>query len=193
MFADNNKEKFYVYNVDGEEIKALTKLRDSGEDAAREPAILRTFAGDIYIAPSPPQNIESRELILERKKFFMGDDYGYIFKESEIETDETGHPKLVTVTLSITDGQTVEEIKPTIQVTEIGGNSEPVSFFNGASRLRLTAISGDEERIRIEILPSLEKLSSMPVTATISTKPFIWILWLSVISITIGTLIAIKR
>ena len=192
-FADDNKEKFYVYNVDGESIGARTKLRESGEDAAREPAILKTFAGDVYIAPSPPQDVESRELILDHKKFFMGDDYGYIFKESEIETDESGHPTLVKVEISITDGRRIETLEPTIQVTAVGGNSEPIPFFNGEARIRLTGISGDQEKIRIEVLPSLEKLSSMPITATITTKPFIWLLWLSAISITIGTLISIKH
>ena len=193
VFADDNKAKYYVYSVDDEEVRALTKLRGSGEDAAREPAILKTFTGDIYIAPSPPQNEENRELILERRKFFMGDDYGYIFEDSEIETDENGHPTLVKVKISITDGTEVETIEPTIQVTAIGGSSEPITFFSGAKRLRLTGISGDEKKIRVEILPSLEKLSSIPVTATISTKPFIWLLWLSVTAISFGTLIAIKR
>ena len=193
LFAEGNREKYYVYNVDGEEVRALTKLRGSGEDAAREPAILRTFAGDIYIAPSPPQNAENREIMLERRKFFLGEDYGYIFEDSEIETDDSGHPALVKVKISVTDGATVETVEPTIQVTAIGGSSEPVTFFNAAKRIRLTGISGDEKKIRIEILPSLEQLSSMPVTATISTKPFIWLLWLSVVAIVAGTLIAIKR
>ncbi len=192
IFSDDGKEKFYVYKIDGDEVRALTKLKSSGEDAAREPAILKNFFGDIYIAPSA-KNIESREIILERKKFFAGDDYGYIFKESEIETDDEGQPELVKVKISITDGEMIEEIEPTIQVTAIGGNSEPVKFFNGSKRLRLTGISGDENKIRVEILPSLETISSMPITATISTKPFIWILWLSAVSIVVGTLISIKR
>ena len=191
-FTEDSTTKYYVYDVDGVEVRALTKLRGSGEDAAREPAILRTLAGDIYIAPLPPQDVENRELILERRKFFMGDDYGYAFEDSEIETDENGHPKLVKVKVSITDGAKVDTVAPTIQVTEFGGNSEPVPFFNGAKRLRLTGISGDEKKIRIEIMPSLEELSSMPISAIISTKPIIWLLWLSATSIVIGTLVAVK-
>ena len=193
IFTEDGTAKYYVYNVDGEEVCALTKLRGSGEDSAREPAILHKVTGDVYIAPSPPQNAENSELILELKKSYMGDDYSYVFTDSTIETDESGHPTLVKVTIAITDGLTVETIEPTIQVTAMGGSSEPVPFFNGAKRLRLTGISGDEKKIRIEILPSLETISEMPVTATISTKPLIWLLWLNASAVVVGTLIAIKR
>lgn len=192
-FNEDNSEKFYVYSVDGEEVRALTKLRNSGEDAAREPAILRTFAGDIYIAPTPPTDLEIDELILERNKYRPDDVFSYIFADSEIETDSSGQPTKVKVAISVTDGNEVERVEPTIEITPNGGTSKAISFFNGAKRMRLTAISGDEKKVRLEILPSFEELSTMPVTATISTKPFIWLLWLSVISITIGTLIAIKN
>ena len=191
-FNEGGNEKYYVYNVDGEIVKALTKLRTNGEDAAREPAILRSITGDIYIAPSPPKS-EISELILERKKFFMGNDFGYRFDESEIEKDETGNPTAAKVKLSITDGSKIEEVELIIRVTAVGGESEAINFWNNTKRIRLTGISGDESKIRIEVTPSLETISSMPVTATISTKPMIWLLWLSVISIVFGTLISIKR
>lgn len=130
-FTEDGTAKYYVYDVDGEEVRALTKLRGSGEDSAREPAILHKVTGDVYIAPSPPQNTENSELILELKKSHMGEDYSYVFTDSVIETDESGHPTLVKVTIQ--------------------------------------------------------------VTATFSTKPFIWLLWLSASAVVVGTLIAIKR
>ena len=192
-FTEDSATKYYIYNVDGEEVRALTKLKGSGEDSAREPAILHNLTGDIYIAPSPPRDVENSELILELKKSYMGEDYSYVFTDSTIETDGSGHPTLVKVTIAITDGLTVETIEPTIQVTAMGGSSEPVPFFNGDKRLRLTGISGDEKNIRIEILPSFETISEMPVTATFSTKPLIWLLWLSATAIVVGTLIALKH
>jgi len=189
-FAEGGGEKFYVYTIDNEEVRALTKLKTNGEDAAREPAILRKLSGDIYIAPSPPKDIDIRELILKRRKFKMEEEAGYIFKESEIITDEQGNPKEAKVTISITDGVKVSTVEPVIKVTAAGGESEAIPFFDGEKRIRLTGISGDESQIRVEILPSLETLSKMPVTATFSSKPFIWLLWLSVISIFVGTLLA---
>ena len=193
IFSEDNKEKFYVYNVDGEAIQALTKLRENGEDAAREPAILKTITGDVYIAPSPPENLNIKELILNRKQFALHDGLGYIFQESEIETDTAGNPTEVKVTISITDGEVVKTVEPTIQMTAAGGNSKAITFFDEEKRIRLTGISGDESKVRVEILPSLKKISAMPVAATISTKPFIWLLWLSAISIFAGTLLSVKH
>ncbi|MBQ7723362.1 MAG: cytochrome C biogenesis protein, partial [Selenomonadaceae bacterium] len=80
-----------------------------------------------------------------------------------------------------------------ITVTADGGSSQALEVFNGKRRVRLTGISGDLNKARLEILPTLEKLSSMPITVTVSTKPFIWLLWLSVTIICLGTLLAIKK
>ena len=181
-FIEGGKEKFYIYEVDGETVKALTKLRLNGEDAAREPAILRNIVEDIYIAPTPPKS-EVNEVLLNRRRFTMGNEFGFVFEDSEILTDENDQPTAAKVTISITDGN---------KATATGGTSEAIPFWNDTKRIRLTGISGDESKARIEILPSLENLSKMPITTTISTKPFIWLLWLSATSIVIGTLLSIK-
>lgn len=190
-FQEDGSAKFYVYTVDGETVKALTKLRSNGEDAAREPAILRQLTGDIYIAPSPI-NPEVSEIILERNRTAMDGEYAYRFEDSEVDTDEQGNPKAVKVRVVVTDGEIVDNVTPTIEVTATGGTSKATGFFGGTKRIRLTGISGDESKIRVEILPSEEDLSTMPVSATISTKPFIWLLWLSTTAIFFGTLISLK-
>ena len=191
-FAEGGREKFYVYSVDGREVRALTKLRSNGEDAAREPAILRTIGGDVYIAPTPYE-LEVEEMIINRKRMSMGDEFSYIFKSSTIDYDLAGMPRTVRVELTLTDGERVETIEPEIHVTHDGGTSEPVEVFGGRKRIRLTGISDDEQRIRIEILPSRAEIESAPVTSNVSTKPFIWLLWLSVSAMTVGTLAAVKR
>ena len=192
QFAEGGGEKFYVCSVDGQEIRALTKLRSNGEDAAREPAILSTMSGDVYIAPSP-YVIDFNEMTLTRKKTALLDSLAYLYKNSEIEVDLAGMPKTVRVELAITDGNVVETINPEIHVTRGGGTSEPVDVFDGAKRIRLTGISDDEQRIRIEVLPSMKEIISAPITATVSTKPFVWLLWLSVAMICTGTLLAVRR
>ncbi len=191
-FSEGGAEKFYVYSVDGRQVKALTKLRSNGEDAAREPAILSTVGGDVYIAPTP-YVLEAGQLTLTRKKTALYDGMAYLFKQSEIELDLTGMPRKVRAEVSITDGERVETVEPTIEVTRDGGTSEPTDVFDGRLRIRLTGISDDEQRIRIEILPSVEEIVSAPVTATVSTKPLIWLLWLSAAALTVGTMIAIKK
>lgn len=192
-FNEDEQQKFYVYTVDGEVVRALTKLHANGEDAAREPAILKNFSGDVYIAPHAPQIDEIQELMLTRGMFAMDGELGYVFEDAQIDRDDNGNPIQATAAITITDGEKVETIHPLITVTPDGGSSKAIDAFNGARRVRLTGISGDLQKARLEILPTLEKLSNMPITATVTTKPFIWLLWLSVTTICFGTLTAIKR
>lgn len=187
------RQKFYIYSVDGVEVRALTKLRGNGEDAAREPAILKSFSGDIYIAPHPPQNILAQELILEKNKFAMDGELGYTFTDAEIFYDTEKNPVRATAIIEVTDGLTTEKIEPLITVTTDGGNSQAIEIFDGRRRVRLTGISGDLQKARLEILPTVQEISNIPITTTISTKPFIWLLWLSVTAICAGSFISVRR
>ena len=193
VFNDDETEKFYVYNVDGEIIRALTKLHNNGTDAAREPGILKKFSGDVYIAPHAAKIDTIQELLLTKKFFAMDGEFGYTFEDAHIDYDDNNQPIQATAEITITDGDVEEVIHPLITVTPDGGTSKAIEVFNGKRRVRLTGISGDLEKARLEILPTLEKISSMPITATVTTKPFIWLLWLSVTAICIGTLKAIRN
>ncbi len=193
VFYEAEHKKFYVYTVDGEVVRALTKLHNNGTDAAREPAILKSLTGDVYIAPHAPEVVDVQELILTKGLFAMDGELGYIFDDAHIDRDENNQPTQASAQITITDGEVEEVIHPLITVTPDGGSSTAIEVFNGKRRVRLTGISGDLEKARLEILPTLDKLSAMPVTATISTKPYIWLLWLSVTLICIGTLLAIKN
>lgn len=187
------RQKFYIYSVDGVEVRALTKLRGNGEDAAREPAILKSFSGDIYIAPHPPQNILAQELILEKNKFAMDGELGYTFTDAEIFYDTEKNPVRATAIIEVTDGLTTEKIEPLITVTADGGNSQAIEIFDGRRRVRLTGISGDLQKARLEVLPTVQEISNIPITTTISTKPFIWLLWLSVTAICAGSFLSVRR
>ena len=193
VFYESERRKFYVYTVDGEVVRALTKLRGNGEDAAREPAILKNFSGDVYIAPHAPQIETIQELLLTRGVFAMDGELGYVFDDAQIDRDADGNPIQAAAAITITDGESSEVIHPLIVVTPDGGSSQAMEVFNGQRRVRLTGISGDLQKARLEILPTLDKLSAMPVTATVTTKPFIWLLWLSVALICFGTLFAIRK
>ena len=192
-FNEDERQKFYVYTVDGEVVRALTKLRGNGEDAAREPAILKNFSGDVYIAPHAPQIDNVQELLLTRGVFAMDGELGYIFEDAQIDKDDNGNPIQATAEIKITDGEIIETIRPLIIVTPDGGSSKAIEAFKGKRRVRLTGISGDLQKARLEILPTIETLSNMSITATVTTKPYIWLLWLSVTTICLGTLLAIKK
>lgn len=191
QFTDDFKAKYYVYTVDGKEVRALTKLHANGEDAAREPAIEHTLFGDIYIAPSPAKK-ESYELILKQGQYGMGNLFAYRYEGVTLEPQDDGKT-LVTADVAVTDGTTVEHAKPTILATQDGGTSQPVEIMNGKARLRLTGVSGNQKQIRLELLPSLAEETSAKVTATVSAKPFIWLLWLGSVLVCAGGFIAVKK
>ena len=189
MFAESGNEKSYRYEVDGVLYEAVTKLRANGEDAAREPAIARSIVGDLYIAPSPTSGGRA-ELILHRGKTVMGiNDYAYRYESLAFEPQGSGKT-LVTAQIALTDGEEVDDAAPTILATETGGTSQPIEVMNGKFRIRLTGVSADERDIRIEILPSEAEEASLPVPASVSTKPGISILWLACVLVTVGGLLA---
>ena len=193
VFSPDEREKFYVYTVDGEAVRALTKLRSNGTDAAREPAITKTFGGDIYIAPHAAKVEPIAELVLTKNLFAMDGEFGYVFEDAHIDYDDNHQPIQATASITITDGEVNEVIHPLITVTADGGSSKAIEVLDGRRRVRLTGISGELDKARLEILPTLQTISNMPITTTVTTKPLIWLLWLSVAAICLGTLISIRK
>lgn len=199
-FSENGKSKSYVYTVNGTEAEAVTKLHANGEDAAREPAIIRTATGDIYIAPTPAKQ-ERTEMIIKSGRVEMDEQFAYTYDGIDIKAkegnDENGDDEnvrmIVTASVSVTDGDIVETVRPSISVTADGGTSRPVPFAGGSRRMRLTGLADDERRIRVEIMPSEDYEANIPVRATVSTKPMIWMLWCACAIVTVGSFIAACR
>ena len=192
LFAEDGTMKFYRYLVDGSEVRAMTKLHKNGEDAAREPAIAHTLFGDIYIAPTPPKGADRMELILKRGRMEMGDLFAYRYDDVTMEGQPDG-TTLVTASIAVTDGEKVEHVQPTIIATRDGGTSSPIPVFGGQKRIRLTVISGNDSQARNERLPSAEEEAQVAVTASVSTKPFIYLLWIGAVAASVGCFVAMRR
>lgn len=192
LFVEDGTMKFYRYLVDGSEVRAMTKLHKNGEDAAREPAIAHTLFGDIYIAPTPPKGADRMELILKRGRMEMGDLFAYRYDDVTMEGQPDG-TTLVTASIAVTDGEKVEHVQPTIIATRDGGTSSPIPVFGGQKRIRLTGISGNDSQARIELLPSAEEEAQAAVTASVSTKPFIYLLWIGAVAASVGCFVAMRR
>ena len=194
-FSENGKSKSYDYTVNGTEAEAVTKLHANGEDAAREPAIIRTATGDIYIAPTPAKQ-ERTEMIIKSGRVEMDEQFAYTYDGIDIkakEGDDENVRMIVTASVSVTDGDIVETVRPSISVTADGGTSRPVPFAGGSRRMRLTGLADDERRIRVEVMPSEDEEAKAPVRATVSTKPMIWMLWCACAIVTVGSFIAACR
>ena len=192
-FAEDGKGKAYVYQVNGQEVRALTKLHANGSDAAREPAIYKSLTGDIYIAPTPPQETGVEELTLKKKQIALAGEEAYLLEDVEAEEEGGGRLRL-TAEISVTDGEVVETIRPVIEVSpNRTGNSEPVRVLEGKKRVRMTGMTEDYKKVRLEILPSLADAGKAAVTASVSTKPYIWLLWLSCLMVILGSLLAARK
>lgn len=191
-FLEDGSAKFYKYSVDGSVVKALTKLRKNGTDAAREPAIYKSFFGDVYIAPNPPEDTGIGELTLKRWEIALDGDFAYIFEEVEVTEPDEDH-LLAVARISVTDGKTDDIVEPSILVSKTSGVSDPVEILDGKKRIRLTGVAENQKKVRIEIIPSVEEMSNVPVTANVSVKPFIWILWFGAIMVVVGTMLAVKN
>ena len=189
-FADDGSRKYYVFTVDGQRVTALTKLRKNGEDAAREPAINRTFSGDVYLAPTPVGG-EREEISLARGEIKFVGEFAYIFEQAEI-TEDNGK-MIVTASVGVTNSERTEVAQPSIVATKDGGTSSPTEVFDGAARIRLTALSADHKKIRLELLPSLKDEIMQPITASVSFKPYIWLLWVGCVLVAGGSFVAAKK
>ncbi|MBQ1915502.1 MAG: cytochrome c biogenesis protein CcsA [Selenomonadaceae bacterium] len=190
-FAEGLKEKYYVYTVDGREVRALTKLHANGTDAAREPAIDKGIGGDVYLAPMPGKENNRLEMVLKQGRMDMDDDLAYRFDGVSIDQQEGGR-LLITAEVAVTDGEKVEQASLVMTANADGGTSQPVEVLGGQKRLRLTGVAQNQKQIRLEILPSITEESSQPIMTSVSVKPCIWLLWLGSVLVCGGSLLALR-
>ncbi len=189
--SESRREKEYVFRVDGEEVRALTKLSASGEDAAREPAIAHGAAGDIYIAPSPAA--VGHEIVLQRGKAILEGDVAYRLEHViEEEPDDEGR-RLFLADIAVTDGETVDLAEVSLTAAGMKAATESFAVLNGKRRLRLLGISEDRKSIMLQILPAIEEEARLPLTASVSEKPLLWLLWLGAAFTFFGTSCALRR
>ena len=190
--SESRREKEYVFRVDGEEVRALTKLSASGEDAAREPAIAHGAAGDIYIAPSPVA--VGHEIVLQRGKAILEGDLAYRLEHVTEEPDpEDQDRRIFLAAIAVTDGETVDLAEVSLTAAGMKAATESFAVLNGKRRLRLLGISEDRKSIMLQILPALEEEARLPLTASVSEKPLLWLLWLGAAFVFVGTSCAVRR
>ena len=190
--SESRREKEYVFRVDGEEARALTKLSAGGEDAAREPAIVHGAAGDIYIAPAP--TAVAHEIVLQRGKAILEGDLAFRLERVTQESDPDDESRAVFLAdIAVTDGEKVDLAEVRLTAAGMKAATESFAVLDGRRRLRLVGISEDRKSIMLQILPALEEEARMPLAASVSDKPFLWLLWLSAAFVFVGTSLAVRR
>ena len=190
--SESRREKEFIFRVDGEEARALTKLSAGGEDAAREPAIVHGAAGDIYIAPAP--TAVAHEIVLQRGKAILEGDLAFRLERVTQESDPDDESRAVFLAdIAVTDGEKVDLAEVRLTAAGMKAATESFAVLDGRRRLRLVGISEDRKSIMLQILPALEEEARMPLAASVSDKPFLWLLWLSAAFVFVGTSLAVRR
>lgn len=186
--SETPSARYQIFTVDGQTVKLLTKLDIHGMESAKEPGIYHSIGGDFYIAPANLQTA-SHELVLERKKAIMYDSLLLRF-DGLAEESMPGAPenRLMKAKIHLSDGATVEEAVLIMVQDGAGYKSIPLSFVNNRYQLQLTGIAGDGSRIRLELIDYKAAVSQFE--AEFSYKPFVWLVWLGAVVITLAGLLA---
>ena len=133
-------------------------------------------------------------MTLKRQEIAMDGEFAYVFEDADIEAVEGDSSRMiVTARISVTEGELVDVAEPTMVVSMNSGTSKPVPALGGKKRIRLTGLTQDRKKARVELIPSEEELAQMPVQATVSVKPYIWLLWLGCVLVTVGCVTAMRK
>ena len=193
VFPEGTLQKQFLFTLDGQPVQAITKLRENGEDAAREPAIAHKLYGDVYIAPSVQKQEAGKELILQHGRVEIAEDLAFQYRELDFAADPQQPESMkITLVLSVTNGDTVEDHELMMLYDSKGVHSPAENILQGSKRIRLTGVAEDQKRVRIELLPSESELAAEPLKVSLSTKPGIALLWLSCGLIVLGCLLPLR-
>lgn len=182
--AEDNSAKYHVFDVDGKQVEAETKLNEHGQDAAKAPAILSGLTGDLYFAPAM-SSAEAPEMTIKRGSMAMGDGILVAYEKGSIQTMSTTGQRAAQALLRVTDGKKEEEV--TLSITEQNGNLKPlpITVLDNHFRMELHAITGNFGEIKVTAV-DLEKERVAPIQAEVSFKPFIWLVWTGAVLLVIG-------
>lgn len=192
---ENGSAKYQVFDLDGTLLKTTTKLNAKGMEAVREPAIYHSLTGDIYFAPAHNHtNNNAKQVIVDKKKIVMENNLTFKFNGVSMESmPGMEENMLVKAMVDVTDGTQTENVVLVLAYDK-DFKSIPVNILGNKYQLALTGVSNDESKIRIEVTNNEEKQAKHEVEVEVSTKPFVWLVWLGTILITISCLgAAIRR
>lgn len=181
--------KAYVFTLDGHEISTLTKLDANEQPTAKEPAIYKSLVGDFYLVPEPKE-AELPQVTLAKGHTAMAGSLAYLL--DNVEETKIRNEILCTAHVSITDGDRIETVEPTLRADALGAKSPSVSAWNNTFRVRLLEVSGNLRHVVLEILPTETEESTQPLAIHLSFKPFIWLLWLGAVCVVLGSLGAVR-
>ena len=168
----------------------------------REPDITYGFLIDYYIAPLElrKDNSHSQEssLVLKKGESKKMQDMMILFKSFNMSSDHQTGDFTIGADLLIDINGKQHEVTPIMNMGKTNSNSKPVEIGNYDKKIsiKLTSIDADSKAIQLEIEGLNENIAAQhdhrdQLLIEVSEKPFMNILWIGTIILTLGTILAI--
>ena len=161
----------------------------------RRPAILRYLTGDLYIAPQDLEVVDGRDRLLElvRGQPAQYEDATLTYQSIESSPAHSGQGMTVRVPVQVQRGDREETVVLSLTVDQEGLKSEwvPLDLLPGVI-LYLERMAVEQNKIFV-LAGDPNSVPSQTLTAVVSTKPLIGVLWLGTILLSLGCTMAIVR
>ncbi len=182
---------YHVFHAgpDQREVRALTKLNKQEVPAAHEPAIYRTLLADIYIAPvQQEENSAGRELTLVKGQPLTYEGVSMTFTRFTMAGMDGPGEIRVQALITVASGGNSGEVRPEL-VNSNGRITGSTVTALDRYQLHITGLKPGEGKVTIEFIDmaAAHNQDQAELTAEVSTKPLINLVWLGAVLITAGT------
>jgi cytochrome c-type biogenesis protein CcmF len=168
---------------------------NGGEDQVfRRPAILRSVAGDLYVAPLglDESGAGAKTVDLARGEPAPYGEGSLTFLGFETEQTESGHGMTFTAHVEVRRGEEREVVDLPFGMVDgrLGGSRVPVESVPGTT-LAMQQLSVEQGMIRVRV--ENPSAASQVLVAEVSTKPLIGFLWAGTLFLGLGCTVAVVR
>ena len=170
-------------------LQSLTKLNKEGRQSAREPGIYKTLAADLYVAPLMQQEKPGGKKVVFRKgERSIVEGLELTFSRAAMSNQGKGSSEDVhiqTVFDASLEGNTIA-ITPEVAFHNGRIAGQPVTVFE-RYEVTLTGVNPADGTVSVMVRDLIARTQSDSLSAEVSYKPLINLVWLGTIIITIGT------
>ncbi len=204
-FDNNQKYKFHIKidNKSGStEIAPVMYISDFNNELMREPSILNLLTKDIYITPlsynNEVENGKRLSLVKGKPKLMNGVSITFVDFQRDpemIKRMAEGSPFEIGASIKVTRDDKSFTVVPKYIVNGTKEKPVPVEIPELNLKISLAAINaaGSVDVIVSDLNTSANVGSKEYLEAEVSIKPFVGLLWLGVLVITFGFLIAVFK
>lgn len=189
-------------NKDGKATKARPRLyyNEMSQGTMHEPDILAGIVSDLYVSPLELQKPEKevQQLFLKKgeEKSFAG--YEISFDDFVMENHTESGRIRVGAKLNVSKDEQAYSIVPAVILNGDKRESQPADLFNnnGKGNVFLAQVNANNKEIQL-VFEGLEagaaQIQPDRLIIEISKKPFMSVLWIGTLLLSIGTIVALNR